>query len=60
MPRTPASFKKTEVVRLIEALRSTGFNVKEVRLKPDGTVSVFEDGVPAEALSDFERYETEL
>lgn len=60
MPRTPASFKKTDVVRLIEAARAAGLIVTGVEVTPDGTVRTFETAPFQAQMSDFDRLEREL
>lgn len=58
--RTPASFKKVDVVRLIKAAREGGVNVTGLELTPDGTLRVLEIVSPQSKVSDFDRWEAEL
>lgn len=60
MARRPALFKKTDVVRLIEAVRAAGGSVAGVEVMPDGTLRVLETGPTRLPASDFDRYEKEL
>ena len=60
MARGPASFKKADAVRLIEAARAAGIKVTGVELAPDGTLRALEATTSPEPVSDFDRFEEEL
>lgn len=60
MARTPATFKKTDVVRLIEAARAAGLKVAGIEVMPDGTLRVVEIVCPQGPVSEFDRWEAEL
>ena len=58
--RGPASFKKTDVVRLIEAVRAAGIKVTGVEFTSDGTLRTINATTSEEPVSDFDRFEAEL
>jgi len=58
--RGPASFKKADVVRLIEAARAAGIKVTGVEFTSDGTLRAIETTTLEERVSDFDRFEGEL
>ncbi len=60
MARAPATFKKTDVVRLIEAARAAGLRVAGVEVTPDGTLRAVEVICLQQTVSDFDRWEAEL
>lgn len=60
MARGPASFKKADAVRLIEAARAAGIKVTGVELTPDGTLRTVNAPTLEERVSDFDRFEAEL
>lgn len=60
MSRSPSPFKKTDVVRLIEAARAAGMRVTGVEVTPDGTLRALETAPAQTPMSDFDRLEQEL
>lgn len=60
MARTPATFKKTDIVRLVEAARAAGLKVAGVEVTPDGTLRAVEVVCPQQSVSEFDRWEAEL
>lgn len=60
MARTPATFRKSDVVRLIEAARAAGLKVAGVEVTPDGTLRAVEVVCPQQSVSEFDRWEAEL
>lgn len=60
MARSPASFKKTDVVRLIEAARAAGLKVTGVEFTADGTLRALEAAPSRSQVSEFDRWEQEL
>ena len=60
MARGPASFKKADVVRLIEAARAAGIKVTGVEFTSDGTLRTINATTSEEQVSDFDRFEAEL
>lgn len=60
MARTPASFKKADVVRLIEAARAAGLKVTGVEVASDGTLRVLETVPPASPGNAFDQWAEQL
>ena len=60
MARSPASFKKADVVRLIEAARTAGMKVTGVEVTSDGTLRALETALSRSRMNDFDFWEPEL
>lgn len=60
MTQRRGTFKKLDVVKLIDAARSAGLRVVGVEVLPDGTIRAVETAFPRSAVSDFDRFEADL
>lgn len=60
MGRSAASFKKADVMRLIEAARAAGLKVTGVEVTSDGTLRAVETVAVRGQSNDFDRWEKDL
>ena len=60
MTQRRGTFKKVDVVKLIDAARTAGLRVVGVEVLPDGTIRAVENAFPRTTVSDFDRFEAEL
>lgn len=60
MARTPATFKKADVVRAVKAVRAAGLDVKETHITPDGLIRLIHIESGPHSTSDYDRFEAEL
>jgi hypothetical protein len=52
MSRTPATFKQSDVMRAVKAVRAVGLEVIETKIGRDGSISLVHKGAPIQDDAD--------
>lgn len=56
MPRSPATFRQSDVARAVKAARAAGLDVVGLEIVPDGTIRIIAgSGDPGDSLSPLEK-----